>query len=128
MVILLVREKETAHDMMGRYVDAAIKRLALFHQAAGDYCFAWGVASDDAGTQKGGLMSPDLFAEMIKPHYKRLCDWVHGHTKWKTFLHSCGSIYDYIADWVDAGVDIINPVQVSAANMEPERHAGSSFR
>jgi len=118
---MLIAEKETAHEMMGRYVDAVIACLRLYHQAVGEYCFAWGVASDDAGTQRGGLLAPELFAEMIKPHYKRLCDWVHANTGWKTFLHSCGSIYHYIPEWIEAGVDILNPVQISAANMEPER-------
>jgi uroporphyrinogen decarboxylase len=118
---MLMTEKDTAHEMMSRYVDAAIKRIELYHQAVGDYCFAWGVASDDAGTQNSELISPDLFREMIKPHYKRLCEWVHAHTNWKTYLHSCGSIYHYIPEWIDAGIDILNPVQISAANMEPER-------
>ena len=118
---MLMTEKEKAHEMMGRYVDAVINRTRLYHQAVGDYCFAWGVGSDDAGTQRSELLSPDLFAEMIKPHYKRLCDWVHTHTGWKTYLHSCGSIYHYIPEWIDAGVDILNPVQISATNMEPER-------
>ena len=66
-------------------------------------------------------MAPDLFNEMILPHYKKLCDWVHANTNWKTFLHSCGSIYHYIPVWIEAGIDILNPVQISAANMEPER-------
>jgi len=79
------------------------------------------VGSDDAGTQRSEFIAPDLFSEMIKPHYKRLCDWVHTHTNWKTYLHSCGSIYHFIPDWIDAGIDILNPVQISAANMEPER-------
>ena len=118
---LLLTEKETAHEMMGRYVDAVIKRLALYHQAVGDTCFAWGVASDDAGTQNGELLAPELFREMIKPHYRRLCDWVHTHTRWKTYLHSCGSIYHLIPEWIEAGIDILNPVQISAANMAPER-------
>lgn len=118
---MLMMEKETAHEMMGRYVDAVISCMKLYYQAVGDYCFAWGVASDDAGTQRGGVMTPDLFAEMIAPHYKRVCDWVHTHTNWKALLHSCGSIYHYIPHWIDAGIDILNPVQISAANMEPER-------
>ena len=67
---MLMLEKETANEMMGRYVDAVIKCLKLYHQAVGDYCFAWGVASDDAGTQRGELIAPQLFAEMIIPHYK----------------------------------------------------------
>ena len=116
---MLMTEKETANEMMGRYVDSVIKCMELYHQAVGDRCFGWGAASDDAGTQRGELLSPGLFSEMIKPHYSRLCDWMHSHTKWKTYLHSCGSIYNYIGEWIDAGSDIINPVQVSAANMEP---------
>lgn len=120
-LIMLVREKETANEMMGRYVDAVIKKTALYHQAVGDYCFAWGVASDDAGTQRSELIAPELFIEMIQPHYKRLCDWIHENTEWKTYLHSCGSIYNFIPGWIDAGIDILNPVQISAANMEPER-------
>jgi len=120
-LLMLISEKETAHEMMGRWVDAVIAQLELYHQAVGPYCFAWGVGSDDAGTQRGEFIAPDLFAEMIKPHYKRLCDWVHAHTRWKTFLHSCGSIYHYIPEWIDAGIDILNPVQIAAANMEPER-------
>ena len=118
---MLMTEKNSANEMMSRYVDAAIKRMTLYHQAVGDYCFAWGVASDDAGTQNGEFLSPDLFTEMIKPHYKRLCDWVHAHTNWKTYLHSCGSVYHLIPEWINAGIDILNPVQISAANMEPER-------
>jgi len=119
-LIMLMAEKETAHDMMGRYVDAVIEQTKLYHQAIGDYCFAWGVASDDAGTQRGEFIAPELFVEMIKPHYKRLCDWVHANTNWKTYLHDCGSIYHYIPEWIDAGIDILNPVQISAANMKPQ--------
>lgn len=118
---MLMTEKETAHEMMARYADAVIACLEQYHQAVGPYCFAWGIGSDDAGTQRGGLLSPDLFTEMIQPHYKRVCDWVHTHTQWKTYLHSCGSIYHYIPGWIEAGVDILNPVQISAALMEPER-------
>ncbi|NCO96045.1 MAG: methyltransferase, partial [Armatimonadetes bacterium] len=57
----------------------------------------------------------------VKPHYKRVCDWVHANTPWKTFLHSCGSVYEYLPHWAEAGVDIFNPVQIAATNMEPER-------
>jgi uroporphyrinogen decarboxylase len=116
---MLMAEKETAHEMMGRYVDAVISCMGQYKEAVGDRCFAWGVASDDAGTQRGELLSPDLFTEMILPHYRRLCDWMHQHTSWKTFLHSCGSIRRYLPGWIDAGIDIINPVQISAEGMDP---------
>ena len=118
---MLMIEKETAHEMMDRSVDAAIARMKLYHEAVGERCFAWAVGADDGGTQRAGLIRPSLFEEMIKPHYTRLCDWMHSQTNWKIFLHSCGSIYEYIPHWIEAGIDILNPVQISAANMEPER-------
>ena len=120
-LVMLMTEQETAHEMMGRFVDATIARMALYHEAVGDRCFAWGVASDDAGTQRCELLQPDLFTEMIKPHYVRLCDWVHTNTNWKTYLHSCGAVHHYIPEWIDAGIDIFNPVQISAARMEPRQ-------
>ena len=120
-MIMLMTEKETCHEMMGRAVDASIAQLSLIRQAVDDRCVAWGISSDDAGTQRQEFLQPDLWDEMILPHYARLCDWVHRNTSWKTFMHSCGSIYRYIPGLIDAGIDILNPVQISAANMEPER-------
>ena len=120
-MMMLLTEKETCHEMMNRSVEAAIKRFELLHQAVGQRCFAWGIASDDSGTQRGEFIRPDLWAEMIKPHYRKLCDWIHQHTSWRTFLHSCGSVYNLIPHFIDAGIDILNPVQTSAANMDPAR-------
>jgi uroporphyrinogen-III decarboxylase len=120
-MMMLLTEKETCHEMMNRSVEASIKYLKLLHQAVGDRCFAWGIASDDSGTQRGEFIKPSLWAEMIKPHYRELCDWIHKNTRWKTFLHSCGSVYHLIPHFIEAGVDILNPVQTSAANMDPTR-------
>jgi len=120
-MMMLMTEKETCHEMMGRSVEASIKCLTLAHQAVGDRCFAWGIAADDSGTQRGEFVRPELWAEMIKPHYKKLCEWIHAHTSWKTFLHSCGSVYHLVPHFIEAGVDILNPVQTSAANMDPLR-------
>lgn len=120
-MMMLLTEKETCHEMMNRSVDASIKCLNLLHQAVGDRCFAWGIASDDSGTQRGEFIKPSLWAEMMKPHYRMLCEWVHKNTGWKTLLHSCGSIYHLIPHFIEAGVDILNPVQTSAMNMDPAR-------
>ena len=85
-MMMLMSEKETCHAMMDRSVEAAIKCLGLVKQAVGDYCFAWGIAADDSGTQRGEFIRPELWAEMLKPHYKKLCDWIHANTNWKVFL------------------------------------------
>jgi uroporphyrinogen-III decarboxylase len=120
-MVMLMTEKETCHAMMGKSVDASIKCLEQLRDAVGDYCFAWGIAADDSGTQRGEFINPELWVEMIKPHYTRLCAWIHRHTPWKTFFHSCGSVYHLIPHFIDAGIDILNPVQTSAANMDPGR-------
>ena len=120
-MVMLMTEKETCHEMMDRSVEASIKCHSRIHQAIGDTCFAWGIAADDSGTQRGEFVSPELWAEMILPHYKKLCDWIHQHTKMKTFFHSCGSVYHLIPHFIEAGIDILNPVQISAARMEPAR-------
>lgn len=120
-MMMLMTEKETCHAMMDKSVEASIKCLQQLRDAVGDYCFAWGIAADDSGTQRGEFIGPELWVEMIKPHYAKLCAWIHRNTKWKTFLHSCGSIYHLIPHMIEAGIDILNPIQTSAANMEPER-------
>jgi uroporphyrinogen decarboxylase len=120
-MIMLMTEKETCHEMMDRSVDASIKCLEQLHDAAGDTCFAWGIAADDSGTQRSEFIRPELWAEMIKPHYAKLCAWIHRNTGWKTYLHCCGSIHGLIPHMIEAGVDILNPIQTSAANMQPER-------
>ncbi len=106
-MMMLMTEKETCHEMMGRSVDAAIQCLKLVKEAVGDTCFAWGIASDDSGTQRREFINPDLWAEMIKPHYTRLCSWVHANTSMKTYFHCCGSIPNLIPHLIDAGVDIL---------------------
>jgi uroporphyrinogen-III decarboxylase len=120
-MMMLLTEKETCHEMMGRSVDATIACLQQMKEAVGDRAFAWGIASDDSGTQRGEFIRPELWAEMIKPHYARLCAWIHEHTSWKTYFHCCGSIYHLIPHLIEAGIDILNPVQTSAANMDPVR-------
>jgi len=120
-MMMLMTEKETCHEMMDRSVEATIRCLKLLNEAVGDYVFAWGIASDDSGTQRGEFIRPELWAEMLGPHYRKLCDWVHAHTSWKTFFHCCGSVYHLIPHFIEAGIDILNPVQTSATNMDPAR-------
>lgn len=118
---MLITEKETCHEMMNRSVEASIRCLTLLNEAVGPHCFAWGIAADDSGTQRGEFLNPELWAEMIKPHYTKLCNWIHRNTPWKTFFHCCGSVYNLIPHFIEAGIDILNPVQTSAANMDPAR-------
>jgi uroporphyrinogen-III decarboxylase len=63
----------------------------------------------------------ETFRELWFPYYRRINAWIHKNTNWKTFKHSCGSVERFYGSFIECGFDIINPVQTSAAGMEPER-------
>ncbi len=76
---------------------------------------------DDLGTQNGPFMDPEIYRRLFKPRHKQLAEYVHTHSSMHTYLHSCGSVYQMIPDLIEAGIEILNPVQTNAAGMEPER-------
>jgi len=96
----------------------AMENLKLYHQAVGDKIDVLVVSGTDFGAQRGPLISPRLYRELFKPFHRQINDWTHRHTAWKTFYHSCGSVTAFIEDFIEAGVDILNPVQCSACGME----------
>lgn len=75
--------------------------------------------NSDLGIQNAPMVNPDMYAEFCLPYLKDFCAKVHEWSGMKTFLHSCGSIEPLIPHLIEAGIDILNPVQISAANMEP---------
>jgi len=77
--------------------------------------------ADDMGGQDGPLISPEIYREMFKPRHKLMWNYVHDRSDCKVFFHCCGSIMELIPDLIEAGIDILNPVQTTAKNMEPER-------
>ncbi len=98
--------------------DIVLKNLEIYRQAVGERIQVIVLSGTDFGTQNGPFISLDLFREIYKPYYKKINDWVHEHTGWKIFYHTCGSIVEYLDDFKEIGVDILNPVQLSAAGMD----------
>jgi len=74
---------------------------------------------DDLGMTSGPFMDLDTFRKLLKPRYKILCDYVKRHSNMKIFLHSCGSIKQFIPDLIEVGFDILNPVQTNCYQMDP---------
>ena len=74
--------------------------------------------ADDLGTQMSLLISPDMYRRYIKPRHKELFDMIHKKSDAKVFIHSCGAIRDILPDFIESGVDIVNPVQFNASNMD----------
>ena len=76
---------------------------------------------DDLGAMSGPFMDPETYRQLFKPRHKQLCDFVKQNSSMHTFLHSCGSIYQLIPDLIEAGFDVLNPMQTQCIDMEPER-------
>ncbi len=76
---------------------------------------------DDLGMDTGPFMGLDVYTELFSAHRKRLCDYTHTHSTMKTFLHSCGSVQQYIPSFIDEGVDVLNPLQTNCLHMDPAK-------
>jgi uroporphyrinogen decarboxylase len=75
------------------------------------------VEYDDLGSNTSLLISPQMYRKYLKPRHTELFSFIKNHSRASMFLHSCGAIYPLIPDFIETGVDILNPVQVSATNM-----------
>ncbi len=114
-------EKELVHAWLEKLTAAYIRDLEKLMPRVAPYIniIQFG---DDLGSQMNSLISKNSYIEMIKPYHKLLFDFVHkNYPSVKVFLHSCGAIFDLIPDLIDVGVDILNPVQISASGMDPTR-------
>jgi hypothetical protein len=99
--------------------EVALANLELFRQAVGDRIEVLLMSGTDFGGQRRPLCSPKLFQALWKPLYEKLNGWVHARTPWKVLFHSCGAVAPLLDDFVEVGVDVLNPVQCSAAGMDP---------
>jgi hypothetical protein len=114
-----VTRREYVYKVFERQCEIALENLARLYQAVGDRIAAVYMSGTDFGMQTGSFISPKAYRDLYKPFQKQLNDWVHRNTSWKCFVHSCGSIVNLMPDMIDAGFDIFNPVQTSAAGMDP---------
>lgn len=114
----------TEEDQVQRLLEALLavhlQTLEKVCRAVGDCCDILRFG-DDLGMDSAPFMPPAMYRTFFKPRHAQLCAYVHRHSGMKTFLHSCGSIYELLPDLIEAGYDIINPVQTTCRNMEPER-------
>jgi len=105
-------------EIFDRQTDIALKNLELYYQAVGDRISVITLCGADFGSQQSLMLSTDVFSEIYLPYYKKMTDWIHKNTKWKIFKHCCGAIEPLIPYLIEAGFDILNPVQISAAGMD----------
>lgn len=114
------------HAIFSKQTEYALANLARIHEVVGNDVDAVFLCGTDFGTQSSTFCSVKTFRELWFPYYKQINDWIHANTTWKCFKHSCGSVERFIPLFSEAGFDILNPVQCSAANMG-EEHLKSAF-
>jgi uroporphyrinogen decarboxylase len=119
-LVRLYTDPPFADRLLEKLAGAAVADLAFYLEAVGPYLDVVGFG-DDFGFQGGLQLAPALFRERIKPHLARIYAAAHAGSQAKVFLHSCGSVVELIEDFIQIGVDVLNPVQTSAAGMEPRR-------
>jgi hypothetical protein len=103
-----------------RQCEIALKNLEDLYRVVENKIDIIFMTGTDFGTQNGPFISPKAYHRLYLPFQKRLNDWVHENTDWKVFIHSCGSIVKLLPGFIEAGFDILNPVQTSAAGMDPK--------
>jgi hypothetical protein len=116
--ISTVIRQDYIHHIFDKQTDIAIENLKKLNEAAGQFVDVIFICGTDFGTQTGTFCSPETFKELYMPYYMKLNDWIHKNTCWKTFKHSCGSVVSLMDLFIEAGFDIINPVQCSATGMD----------
>jgi len=117
--VSLALRKGYVYEVFERQCKIALSNLALIRDAVLDNVDVAMVSGTDFGTQRGPFLSLEMYRDLFKPFHQRVNNWIHEHTSWKTFIHSCGGVDPLIDDFIDAGFDVLNPVQTSAEGMDP---------
>ena len=113
----LVRE-DFIREIYNRQTEIAIENLKMLYNVIGDKIDVVFTCGTDFGTQNSTFCSTETFDNLWLPYYRKVNDWIHQNTTWKTFKHSCGAVEPFMMHFIEAGFDIINPVQINASGMD----------
>ncbi|MCX5638209.1 MAG: methyltransferase, partial [Planctomycetota bacterium] len=118
--ISTVSRKEYIKEVFAGQAEIALKNLQRFYQAVDDKVNVIFLDGADLAAQNTLFCSPQTYKELYLPFSKKLNDWIHANTGWKTMKHCCGACEPLIEGFIEAGFDILNPVQTSAKGMAPK--------
>lgn len=115
-----VTRRDYVWQVFEKQCEIGLENLQRIYQRVGEKISVLYVSGADFGAQNGPFISPKTYRDLYQPFHKIINTWVHEHTGWKTFIHSCGSVVRLYPDFIEAGFDVFNPVQTSAAGMDPQ--------
>jgi hypothetical protein len=116
----LIRE-DFVKELYDRQTDIAIENMKLLFDVIGNKIDVAFICGTDFGTQNSTFCAPETYARVWMPYYKKINNWIHQNTTWKTFKHSCGAVESLMNHFIESGFDIINPVQINASDMDPRK-------
>ncbi len=116
----LISDKKMILKMLDKLTEIHLARLEPLIEAVAPYAQVI-IFGDDLGAQNNSLISPSMYRDIFFPRHKEIFEFVKKKSDMRTFLHSCGAISTLMPDLIETGLDIINPVQVNATGMEPEK-------
>jgi len=122
----VIMRPDYIHEIFSKQSDIALANLDKIHRIVGDKVDIAFLCGTDFGTQDSQFCGIDTLEEMYLPYYKKINSWIHDNTNWKTFKHSCGAVEPFINSFIEAGFDILNPVQINATGMDP-RHLKDTY-
>ena len=122
----VIMRPDYIHEIFSKQSDIALANLDKIHRVVGNKIDIAFLCGTDFGTQDSQFCGLDTLEEMYLPYYKKINDWIHENTNWKTFKHSCGAVEPFIDSFIEAGFDILNPVQINATGMDP-RHLKDTY-
>ena len=117
--VSLSSRRDYIYKVFERQTEINLANVQKLYAAVGNKVSVVNLTGTDFGAQNGPLVSPQTYRSLFQPFHKQVNDWVHRNTTWKTFIHSCGSVWALVDDFINAGFDVLNPVQCSAARMNP---------
>jgi hypothetical protein len=117
--ISTLTRQDYLHRIFEKQTEIALQNFDVINAKAGEHVDIVFLCGTDFGTQSSTFCSKETFRSLYRPYYKKMNDWVHANTRWKTFKHSCGAVKPLIPAFIESGFDILNPVQVSASGMDP---------
>jgi hypothetical protein len=115
----IMMRPEYIKAVFDRQSEIAVENLKKLHIVIRDNIDAVYICGTDFGTQSSTFCAPGQFDDLWMPYYQRINNWIHENTNWKTFKHSCGAVEPFMPKFIEAGFDIINPVQINATGMDP---------
>lgn len=108
------------HKVFEIQTERAIASFERIYEVLGNDIDVMYICGTDFGTQRGPFVNPEIFREFYLPYYRKMNSWIHRHTEWKTLKHSCGGIFPILPLLIESEFDAVNPVQCSAAGMDPQ--------